>query len=97
MKPLSKKQIKKTKFKKIKVLVLLLVIIFIFSFYQIIYLKEAHRTFENYYIFRGCTQLFEKTDSYGICKTNSGQIIKIVKYQNKWYLDSDLPCGFLCF
>ena len=64
---------------------------------QYFYLKKAHSTFENYYDFRGCRQLLERTDSYGICKTDSGQTIKIVKYQGKWYLDGDLPCGFLCF
>lgn len=69
----------------------------IFGIYQVIHLNKAHRTFENYYAFRGCTQLVEKTQDYGLCKTGNGQTIKIVKYQNKWYLDGDLPCGFLCF
>ena len=56
------------------------------------YLRKAHSTFENYYVFRGCVQLLEKTDTYGTCKTNSGQVIKIVKYNNgRWYLDGDLP------
>jgi hypothetical protein len=64
---------------------------------QYLYLQKAHSTFENYYAFRGCTELIQKTDDYGICKTKDGQTIKIVKYQGKWYLDSDLPCGFLCF
>jgi hypothetical protein len=73
------------------------VLIFIFGIYQLLLLQKAHSTFENYYAFRGCTQLFEKTQDYGICKTNTGQTIKIVKFQGKWYLDGDLPCGFLCF
>lgn len=55
------------------------------------YLREAHRTFENYYAFRGCVQLVEKTDTYATCKLTSGKIIKIVKYNNRWYLDGDLP------
>ena len=61
------------------------------------YLRKAHSTFENYYAFRGCVELIEKTDTYGICKISSGQIIKLVKHNDKWYLDGDLPCGFLCF
>jgi hypothetical protein len=65
--------------------------------YQVFYLKKAHSTFENYYAFRGCSQLIEKKEDYGICKTNSGETIKIVKYQERWFLDGDLPCGFLCF
>jgi hypothetical protein len=65
-----------------------------------LYLRKAHSTFENYYTFRGCTQLLEKTDIYGTCKTNSGQVIKIVEYRSKWYLDGDLPwacMGEICF
>jgi hypothetical protein len=73
------------------------VLIISFGTYQVLYLKKAHSTFENYYAFRGCRQLLEKTQDYGLCKTNSGETIKIVKFQNKWYLDGDLPCGFLCF
>ena len=69
----------------------------IFAIYQVLYLRKAHSTFENYYVFRGCQQLVEKTDSYGICKINSGETIKIVKFDNRWFLDGDLPCGFLCF
>ena len=59
------------------------------------YLRKAHSTFENYYAFRGCAQLLEKTDAYGTCKINSGQVIKIVKYNSRWYLDGDLPTCWL--
>ena len=55
------------------------------------YLRTAHSTFENYYNFRGCVQLVQKTDSYATCKLASGKIIKIIKYNNRWYLDGDLP------
>jgi len=75
-------------------------IIVAFAVYQILYLRKAHSTFENYYAFRGCTQLLEKTDSYGTCKIASGQTIKIVKFDGKWYLDGDLPwacLGKVCF
>ena len=63
------------------------------------FLRRAHSNFENYYAFRGCTQLLQKTNTYGICKTDSGETIKLVLYKNKWYLDGDLPvCYFgLCF
>lgn len=68
----------------------------IFGIYQVLYLRKAHSTFENYYAFRGCVQLLERTEDYGWCKTSTGQTIKIVKFQGQWYLDGDLPCGFLC-
>jgi hypothetical protein len=56
-------------------------------------LEVAHGTFEDYYIFRGCTHLLEKTDTYGTCVTEKGETIKMVEYQGKWYLDGDLPWG----
>jgi hypothetical protein len=63
------------------------------------FLRRAHSSFENYYAFRGCKQLLQKTDGFGICKTDSGDVIKIVLYEGKWYLDGDLPvCYFnICF
>ena len=73
------------------VIALAIILVFIYGINQWLYLRKAHSTFENYYAFRGCAQLIEKTDEYGICKTDSGQTIKIVKYENKWYLDGDLP------
>ncbi|MCL5431617.1 MAG: hypothetical protein M1484_00795 [Patescibacteria group bacterium] len=62
-------------------------------------LRRAHSSFENYYAFRGCVQLLSKTADSGTCKTNSGETIKIVKFNNKWYLNGDLPwacVGGLC-
>lgn len=76
------------------------IIILIFGIRYWLYLRKAHSTFDDYYAFRGCVQLLDKTDTYGVCKTNSGEIIKIVEYQNRWYLDGDLPWGCLgkiCF
>ena len=61
------------------------------------YLENAHMTFENYYNFLGCTQLIERTDTYGTCKLANDKIEKIVLYDNRWFLDGDLPCGLLCF
>jgi hypothetical protein len=84
--------------KNVVVALLVLVIAgFAFGVYEVLFLQKAHSTFDNYYAFRGCTQLLERTDNYGICKLASGETIKIVKYQNRWFLDGDLPCGFLCF
>ena len=57
----------------------------------ILYLQKAHSTFENYYRFRGCVKLIQRTSDYGICKIDTGKIIKIVKYRDKWFLDGDLP------
>ena len=67
---------------------------------QWLYLRKAHSTFENYYAFRGCISLVKRTNDYGICKLSSGQEIKIVRFQNRWYLNGDLPwacLGRICF
>jgi hypothetical protein len=81
--------------KKKKALLALIVIITAFliasGIHQLRTVDIAHSSFENYYAFRGCVQLLEKTDTYGICKTASGKTIKIVLYNGKWYLDRDLP------
>ena len=79
------------------VLVLVVILVFVFGINYTFYLQKAHSTFENYYIFRGCVQLLAKTDAYGLCRLASGRVIKIVKFDNRWFLDGDLPCGFLCF
>ena len=63
----------------------------IFALHENTRINLAHSTFENYYAFRGCTQLIDRTDTYGDCKTADGQTIKIVKFQGEWYLDGDLP------
>jgi hypothetical protein len=83
--------------KTIAVLLFMIIIIFTIGIVQFFVLRKAHSTFENYYVFRGCVQLVEKTDTYGTCRLPSGQIIKLVKYQNKWYLDGDLPYPGLNF
>ena len=75
------------------------VLLVAFMVYWVIYLRKAHSTFENYYAFRGCIELIKKTDDYGLCKIKSGETIKIVKYNGRWYLDGDLPTCWLhiCF
>lgn len=64
---------------------------------QYFVLQNAHSSFQNYYNFRGCTTLVSKSSNSGICKLSSGKTIKIVEYQNKWYLDGDLPNGLFSF
>lgn len=58
--------------------------------YQMNVLRVAHSSFENYYQFRGCTQLLEKQDAYGVCKLAGGETIKLVKVNGKWFLDGDV-------
>jgi hypothetical protein len=84
----------------ISILMILILVVFLLGIKQILFLRKAHSTFENYYAFRGCVGLLQKTDDYGICKTGSGQTIKIVKYDDRWFLDGDLPwacLGSMCF
>jgi hypothetical protein len=66
-------------------------VVLIFGIKEAIRTDTAHQTFENYYAFRGCVQLVDRTDTMGHCKTADGQTIKLVKFNNKWYLDGDLP------
>ena len=65
-----------------------------FGLYQIHTLNVAHSSFENYYKFRGCVELLEKTDTYGTCKLASGQTIKLVQINGRWFLDGDGPGVF---
>ena len=58
---------------------------------------HAHDTFDGYCEWRGLI-VDTKTDNYGYCKdTNTGKEFKIVLYEGRWFLDGDLPCGFLCW
>lgn len=79
----------------ILIIVLVLILIAIVVIYWFNKLYVAHSTFQDYYNFRGCTELINKTDVSGFCYTDSGQVIEMVKYNNKWYLNGDLPGGFL--
>ena len=81
----------------LKTVPVFLAVIVSFGVYQVFYLKKAHSTFDDYYKFRDCQSLISKSADSGICKLKDGATIKIVNYQGKWYLDGDLPCGFLCF
>ena len=81
----------------LKIVIILAVILIGLGVYWVLYLQKAHSTFDNYYVFRGCKELISKTDEYGTCKLSSGETIKIVQFNGKWYLDGDLPGGFLDF
>ncbi len=87
----------KTQKSRMIAIVILIVIILggVFGIKEMVFLRKAHSTFENYYAFRGCVQLLDRTDDYGDCKIASGQTIKIVKFQDRWYLDGDLPTCWL--
>ena len=63
--------------------------------YQIDQLRVAHSTFENYYAFRGCVRLMDRTEVDGHCETADGREIRIVEYHGAWYLDGDLPWACL--
>ena len=78
---------------------LIALIFLVIAINQFFYVQNAHSTFDNYYAFRGCNQLVEKTDNYAYCKIPSGETIKIVKFNSWWYLDGDLPSCLLniCF
>ena len=74
-----------------------IILFFIFVYmalYQVANVQVAHSSFDNYYKFRGCVSLINRTSSYGYCSLASGEIIKIVEYNGKWYLDGDLPNGW---
>jgi hypothetical protein len=77
--------------KNIGLSIIIFLILLFLALYWIRTLNIAHSTFENYYNFRGCVELLQRTDTYGICRTSSGEIIKIVKFKGKWFLDGDLP------
>lgn len=70
---------------------LIAVMLIFFAINRWIFVTNAHKTFENYYAFRGWTKLLKRTNDYALCKVNNDQTIKIVKFNNKWYLDGDLP------
>jgi len=72
-------------------IVILLIAIFIAGIWWVLYLRKAHSNFDDYFAFRGCAKLIERQSDYGTCQVKSGETIKIVKYQDRWYLDGDLP------
>lgn len=75
--------------KNIAIVLIIILVIGALGLYQIHTLNVAHSSFENYYKFRGCVELMEKTDTYATCKLSSGETIKLVQVDNKWFLDGD--------
>ncbi len=89
---MSKLQVHRT---TITLIIIFVAVSFMLANNWLMLLRQAHSSFESYFAFRGCTELLEKTDHYGLCKDSSGQTIMIVTYDGKWYLDGDLPhCWF---
>jgi DNA-binding transcriptional regulator of glucitol operon len=74
------------------VMVIMILAIGVMGIHQIYRVNRAHSTFANYYAFRGCSQLISQTATSATCALPSGQVIEIVEYENKWYLNGDLPC-----
>ena len=80
----------------ISIVVTLFILFGIFVIYEIITTYNAHKTFEGYCKWRGLA-VESKSANFGFCKNfNIDKEYKIVLFENKWYLDGDLPCGFLC-
>ncbi len=88
----------KSIFKKNILIISILVIVFgAFMIYEMIQTYKAHETFDGYCKWRGLI-VESKSSDYGYCKNpQNNEEIKIVLFKNRWYLDGDLPCGFLCF
>ena len=76
---------------------ILVVILLVLAVQRALLVRRAHSSFENYYTFRGCVQLLQKTDTYATCQLASGATIKMVNVNNKWYLDGDLPVCYFKF
>lgn len=72
-------------------IVVIVMVVGVFAVNYVLYLRKAHSTFENYYVFRGCASLVSSSSDSGTCKLASGETIKIVKFNDRWYLDGDLP------
>ncbi len=75
----------------VSIIIVLGIIVGEFIAYQVHATNLAHTTFDRYYAFRGCVELIDKTDTYGDCRLQSGQTIKLVRINDKWYLDGDGP------
>jgi hypothetical protein len=56
---------------------------------QLVITRNAHSSFENYYKYRGCSELISKSASSALCNLPSGETIKLVEVKGKWYTDGD--------
>ena len=82
-------------------IILAVIIIFcalgFFVIHQMTTTYNAHNTFDGYCKWRGLV-VVNKFSDYGYCQDlRTGKEFKIVLYNGRWFLDGDLPCGFLCF
>ena len=59
--------------------------------WQLVTLRIAHSSFDNYAAFRGCARITSKTSDAGTCTLANGQSVTMVRYEGKWYLQGDLP------
>jgi hypothetical protein len=75
----------------LQILIAAVVILGALFTWQVLYLQKAHSTFDNYAAFRGCEQITSETATSGTCALSSGQSITIVKFDNRWFLQGDLP------
>lgn len=73
------------------IITLILMPLLVFGVWWIDFLRVAHSSFENYYTFRGCVSLIQKTDTEAVCELKNGTKIKMVAYDNRWFLAGDLP------
>ncbi len=67
--------------------------------WQVVTLRHAHSSFENYAAFRGCDAITNRTTTSGTCTLADGTSITLVQFRDRWYLQGDLPTcwsGF-CF
>ena len=58
---------------------------------QVTYLQWAHRTLANYETFRGCETVLETSPTKATCRLHDGNLITMVNYGKRWYLEGDLP------
>ncbi len=84
--------------KKLSIIIALLILIAgVFIVSEMITTYKAHETFEGYCKWRGLVTESKTSDS-GYCRNpHTGQEYKMVLFNGRWFLDGDLPCGFLCF
>src|SRR5262249_19575083 len=64
----------------------------IFFGWQLAILHKAHRTFDNYAAFRGCAAITSRTETSGTCTLGSGRSIKIVRFNDRWFLEGVCRC-----
>lgn len=75
----------------LQLFIALVILLGIFCVWQVLYLHRAHSTFNNYAAFRGCANITSETATSGTCTLTNGESITIVKFNDKWFLQGDLP------